>query len=468
MIKTLIAIGTSKRFTATGLVLFVLGAGMITWTLGDRKNETQLLNRHQQMLDARSEKLNKLLTREIDIHSLAEIVPDEDWQKQVHKYNRRRQIRKLSFSGAVPCIGAGGTILAGQLLFWIASFLASGLSALAKKFADVCRRHRQKTEDISHVEDDEQIPPETRQDEEMPRIDHEPHANESQFEKYSELTGTSVRQNFNKKHAICSENAASKPSPLSERKSLLKHPYDDDEKITVLYYDENQLELTGPPQPKNENCDPTILPFDRLAQDMGKNIIPDYQENAQRIEDSIRTQTENLEKQVEEFKYMTQAVKEAAVEHSEPINNALEELTQQVAAIREYASSQQGRMEKLQDGYDWGIIRTFCLRVIRCIDNLENQIEQLAEQNAQTTDLEDVRDELVFALESSGVEQFEPEINSDYRQYQKFVEAVKDRHHAKKSGQKDRIARVLRRGYRYVIDEENVKVVRTARVKLFN
>ena len=468
MIKTLTTIGTSKKLTVAGLVLFVCGAGMIIWTIGDRRNEKQLLNRHQQMLDARSEKLNKLLTREIDIHSLAEVVPDEDWQKQVHKYNRRRQIRELSFSGAVPCIGAGGTILAGQLLFWIASFLASGLSAFARKFADVCRRHRQETEDISHVKDYEQLGPETRQDEETPRIDDEPHANESQFEKYSEPAGTSVSQNFSRKHAICSENAASKPPPVSERKSLLKHPYDDDEKITVLYCEENPLELEGPAQPKSENCDPTILPFDRLAQDIGKNIISDYQENTQRIEDSIKTQTENLEKQVEEFKYMTQTVKEAAVEHSEPINNALEELTQQVSAIREYASSQQGRMEKLQDGYDWSIIRTFCLRVIRCIDNLENRIEQLAEQGAETTDLEDVRDDLVFALESSGVEQFEPEINSDYRQHQKFVEAVKDRNPAKKSGQKDKIARVLRRGYRYVIDEENVKVVRTARVKLFN
>ena len=92
----------------------------------------------------------------------------------------------------------------------------------------------------------------------------------------------------------------------------------------------------------------------------------------------------------------------------------------------------------------------------------------LLEGNGEATHLQEVKDELIFALESTGVEQFEPEINSDYRQYQKFVEAVKDRHHAKKSGQKDRIARVLRRGYRYVIDEETVKVVRTARVKLFN
>ncbi len=157
----------------------------------------------------------------------------------------------------------------------------------------------------------------------------------------------------------------------------------------------------------------------------------------------------------------------STLEHEEPIRNSLKELTQQVSAIREYASQQQDRVEKLQDGYDWNIIRTFCLRVIRCIDNLENRIDQLSKQNIETTDLEEVRDELIFALESSGVEQFEPEINSDYRGQEKNAEAVKDRKRCKDSKLTGKIAKVIRSGYRYFIDEENVKVVRAAQVKLF-
>ncbi|UCF17594.1 MAG: hypothetical protein JSW59_09060, partial [Phycisphaerales bacterium] len=63
-------------------------------------------------------------------------------------------------------------------------------------------------------------------------------------------------------------------------------------------------------------------------------------------------------------------------ESPKPIDSTLNDLTEQVSAIREYAANQQGRLEKLQDGYDWNIIRTFCLRVIRCVDNLENRIAQ--------------------------------------------------------------------------------------------
>ncbi len=164
---------------------------------------------------------------------------------------------------------------------------------------------------------------------------------------------------------------------------------------------------------------------------------------------------------------MTQTVQQAATEQSEPIKMTLNELTDQISAIREYASHQHNRIEKLQEGYDWNIIRTFCLRVIRCIDNLENQLAKFSEQDIDTTNLEEIRDELVFALESSGVEQFDPQIGSDYREQEKYIEAIKEKKHCEDASRNGKIAKVIRRGYRYVIDDENIKVVRVARVMLF-
>ncbi|MHC4423270.1 MAG: nucleotide exchange factor GrpE [Planctomycetota bacterium] len=112
-------------------------------------------------------------------------------------------------------------------------------------------------------------------------------------------------------------------------------------------------------------------------------------------------------------------------------------------------------------------MRTFCLKVIRCIDNLENRIARLSRENVETAEFEEVRDELVFALESSGVEKFEPEINSDYHGQERRAEAVKGREHTDDQKLTGKIAKVVRPGYQYVIDDENVKVVRTARVRLF-
>ncbi|MHC4259818.1 MAG: nucleotide exchange factor GrpE [Planctomycetota bacterium] len=158
---------------------------------------------------------------------------------------------------------------------------------------------------------------------------------------------------------------------------------------------------------------------------------------------------------------------QTTLEHSEPLKSNLAELIQEVSAIREYALQQQGRMEKLQDGYDWNIIRTFCLRIIRCIDNLENRIARLSGKNGESMGLEEVRDELLFALESSGVERFEPEVNSNYRGQERKAEAVRDKQKCDDPKLKGRVAEIIRPGYQHVIDEENVKVVRTAQVRLF-
>jgi molecular chaperone GrpE (heat shock protein) len=189
--------------------------------------------------------------------------------------------------------------------------------------------------------------------------------------------------------------------------------------------------------------------------------------HVQKLENSLKAQAENLEKLLTEFKQMAQNVQQKSLEHSEPLKNSLKELTEQVSAIREYASHQQDRVERLQNGYDWNIIRSFCLRVIRCIDNIESRIHYPLEQNTDVTGLEEIRDELVFSLESSGVERFEPQLNSDYSGQEKIAEAIKEREYCDDPNMADKIAKVIRAGYQYIIDDENVRVVRPAQVKLF-
>ena len=181
----------------------------------------------------------------------------------------------------------------------------------------------------------------------------------------------------------------------------------------------------------------------------------------------MKEQAEDLQKQIAEFKQVAQNVQQATREQSAPLGDTLKELAQQVSAIREYAANQQGRVEKLQDGYDWGIIRTFCLRVIRCIDNLEGRLADLPKDDSATRHLEEVKDELLFALESSGIEQFRPELNSEFQGQEKLAEALRDKQPAKKPEQAGKIAKVIRPGYRYMVDDENYRVVRTAQVKLY-
>lgn len=153
---------------------------------------------------------------------------------------------------------------------------------------------------------------------------------------------------------------------------------------------------------------------------------------------------------------------------TEPLTKELTELTEEVSAIRQFAAQQQDQMRKLQDGYDWMIIRRFCLRIIRSVDNIEDRIALLQSQNPEaSTYLEDIRDELIFALESSGVEQFKPDLKIPFKGLEKYAEAIREREFTEKTDLAGYIAKVSRPGYQYLVNDDEVKIVRCAQVILY-
>jgi molecular chaperone GrpE (heat shock protein) len=153
---------------------------------------------------------------------------------------------------------------------------------------------------------------------------------------------------------------------------------------------------------------------------------------------------------------------------NEPLTKELNELTEEVSAIRHFAAQQQDQMRKLQDGYDWMIIRRFCLRIIRCIDNIDDRVSRVqAEGGDVGRYLEDIRDELVFALEASGIEQFGPDLNTSFKGLEKYAEAVRERVFTEDAELIGCIAEVARPGYQYLVNDDDVKIVRCAQVKLY-
>lgn len=153
----------------------------------------------------------------------------------------------------------------------------------------------------------------------------------------------------------------------------------------------------------------------------------------------------------------------------EPLTKELTELTEEVSAIRQFAAQQQDQVRKLQDGYDWMIIRRFCMRIIRSIDNIEDRIARQDDPDSEAAIcLGDIRDELVFALESSGIEQFNPEINMPYKGLEKYAEAVRQRIPTDDESLGGCIGQIVRPGYQYLISDDDVKIVRCAQVKLYD
>ncbi len=144
--------------------------------------------------------------------------------------------------------------------------------------------------------------------------------------------------------------------------------------------------------------------------------------------------------------------------------DGLAEIKEEMSAIREFAAMQQDKVRKLQDGYDWSIIKRLGLRIIRCIDNIEDTVS--SDKNHPQI-LQDIRDELIFALESSGVEQFVPEIGSEFKGQEKCVEALSQKVESKDQNKPGTVAEIVRCGYQYVISDDEVKIVRSAQVRLY-
>ena len=231
---------------------------------------------------------------------------------------------------------------------------------------------------------------------------------------------------------------------------------------------ESPAMVTGLGQSPSESMSLDTSASDADEAELGSDDVAAATEDLSQLQSSLQSQSVNFEKQIEEIKEVAQSVRASASEQSEPVNKALQDLNDQISAIRDYASHQQQRVEKLQDGYDWNIIRQFCLRIIRCIDNIELRLAHQADAVDETHPLWEVRDELLFALESSGVEQFEPELNSLFQGQQRQAEAVKERARCDNPSLVGCIAHIVKPGYRYVIDEDNAKTVRPARVKLYD
>lgn len=387
---------------------------------GKTKTEEQLKQEQQERLQA---DLGKLATGETDVYPFADILYGENWQNELNRYKNRKELIEFVFTGSIVCTSMGGTIFTWYLLLWSVRFSIKGSSGLKTLLPDVLRRQRK-------PKDKKQAKTSAERDGENQEQEQELNQQQSELEKHSKGLRNLVKRKpklngRGKALFMKDESRSDKRDSKRAKKRLGTYSDDSAERIAVLLSDEQSAESIA------------------------------------RLEDSLKAQTEQLEERT------AQSVEQAIIEHSKPLDSTLKDLAQQVSAIREYTACQQERVEKLQDGYDWNIVRTFCLRIIRCIDNLENRISQLSSKGTETEHLEDIRDELVFALDSSGIEQFEPKVNSDYHGQEKYAEAVKDKERCNNSKQKGKIAKVIRPGYQYFINEENIKVVRTAQVKLF-
>jgi molecular chaperone GrpE (heat shock protein) len=447
---------------------------------GKAKTEAQLLQEQQERLKA---DLDKLAAGETDVLPFADVIYGENWQKEIDQYKRQKELREFVFNASIVCTSIGGTIFTSCLLLYVLRLVIAVLTRLRQSLANAFGARTQGDDnDLTEIE--------------AVGGGRNPHSAQNQvspIEKASEQQKSDSRRGQHKKRPDVSmstglrrlgDSSARRDKPVGAQavsgksESGVNGLARNGSQTAALVADEESTESTGTAKAGARGLKRSRI---GLAKAASKAALSYSQSSSADFEDSLETQIADLKRQVDSIKQIAgdaglqasteskraQGIKQATAEAPDTLHGTLTELTQQVAAIREYASSQQDRVKKLQEGYDWNIIRNFCMRFIRCIDNLESRMNGGSEGDVETAHLKEVRDELLFALESSGVEQFELEENSDYRGQEKYAEAVKEREHSDDPDLTGKIAKLIRPGYQYFVDEENIKVVRPAMVKLF-
>lgn len=434
-----------RKFITLGVILLLAGAGTLGWGFVEQRKEKQMLKD----IKLRLEKLDKVSADETDIRYLADIFSRDDWQQKLDEYNTQRQSRGFLIDTSVVLMLTGGAVFAWWFL-WLAIrsvnrrlFLSRAKGRINDDAVDSGTETKEKPRRLVQPSN-QTIEP-----------------NKDETGKQVDVLVSSGWFDFNKG---CADHS-NKDSVRSETYFNNKPSGDSTDGISknanLLFCDEKASASKKSLKLKVDRLNKRYRSLTR------REVFSDSSEDTAKLQKVLKAQGKSLEKQIAEFRQVVETLKQAAIDRSQPYSDTIKELVQQVSAIREYALSQQDRINKLQDGYDWGIIKSFGLKVIRCIDNLENRMEWLTKDGIETTGLEEVSDELIFALESSGIEQYEPEVDSDYSGQEKVAEAVKEKAHAQGPELKGKVAEVIRPGYRHFIDDKNFKVVRTARVKLF-
>jgi molecular chaperone GrpE (heat shock protein) len=380
---------------------------------------------------------DKLGNIEPRLYPVAQVLYGENWRQRLSEYNRRHKLEETLFAGSVICCCLGAALVLSSL----------GVSVIVR-LSRANRRHGS-----SNQPEHNKVQTKTDRSEKT--------TESGENEKPQKVTLTAIlncHRYGSEKADVSASPAAMQPQPDSAagaKEAGLNSSMEN------LYTDSESLRSDEHKQKAHIKL-AELLTSKRTALQHQNYVDKSFFSNYK----SIKQAKSDIDRGAKKF---SRDVKLARKMSEKPnlLNDTLNKLTEEVAAIRSYAGHQEERVKKFQEGYDWNSIRSFALRVIRCIDNLERRMKAMAEQGRPTDHLEEIRDELLFALESTGLERFEPKVNSDYRGQEKTAEAVKGKASAEKDELKGKIADVVRCGYRFIVGEGNFKVVRAAQVRLF-
>ena len=145
------------------------------------------------------------------------------------------------------------------------------------------------------------------------------------------------------------------------------------------------------------------------------DTVSDQVENAREEFASAKEQfaslIANVQKMYEQVGIAAQANKEFVAENRGDIVKALSELDEHVGTLDKVASERKAEIDRLRQGYDYVIKKSFILEIVNTCNHLKRLEKRLDSLSAEKV-LEECTDAFEILLENEGIESWEPQLGT--------------------------------------------------------
>jgi molecular chaperone GrpE (heat shock protein) len=176
---------------------------------------------------------------------------------------------------------------------------------------------------------------------------------------------------------------------------------------------------------------------------------------------------DSLSNSITEISQLLDASQKTLATRLGQVEQSSQTAAEMVNNVREYVSKQAEETRRWQEGYDWRILKTYLLRIVSTMDDVETKLEVYrvaAKPEDFINDFDFLRETLEIHLEEEGVVSFAPELREEPDSIRTEVKAVvlitED------CQQVGTIAEVIKNGYEVDLGAE-VKIIRKAQVSVY-
>jgi molecular chaperone GrpE (heat shock protein) len=176
---------------------------------------------------------------------------------------------------------------------------------------------------------------------------------------------------------------------------------------------------------------------------------------------SVTAIRDNLTKMSEQSKALGAEMLGATTQSS----SSLKMMEDSMCGVREYLAEKSQEHQRLQEGYDYSVLKNFCRQIIRCVHRIEALCKVCSPEEAAS--LESIRLDLLDLLDRNGVEEFEPAVGEEYATLRSLAEVLSHKEMTHDASKVGRVAEVVRSGFKYIYNDDQARLILPAQVKVF-